>query len=265
MDSIDIVMAQAFWSSKRIRVKSGQKTKLRGSNSPDYLIGGKNKNKLLGGPGSDILDGRGGSDTLTGGRGADYFVISEGDDVVTDFNPNEGDQIVHATHDDIIRFPYSGGTLLTTIQRDIYTIIETVSPSEVSIHSQQRLKPTFKVVFANGKKIKLESANTPFQRSLGMMQREPLPKKRGMMFPLEKIDQASVYMFNCLAPLDIVFLKQGAIVGLSEKTPICKKSDPDLCPLYESPEKVDHWLEFREGTIQRMGLAVGDLVEISPL
>ena len=85
------------------------------------------------------------------------------------------------------------------------------------------------------------------------------------MFPLEKIDQTSVYMFNCLAPLDIVFLKKGAIVGLSEKTPICKKSDPDLCPLYESPEKVDHWLEFREGTIPRMGLALGDLVEISPL
>ena len=127
-------MAQAFWSSKRIRVKSGRKTKLRGSNSPDYLIGGKNNNKLLGGPGSDILDGRGGSDTLTGGRGADYFVISEGDDVVTDFNPNEGDQIVHTTHDDIIRFPYGGGTLLTTIQRNIYTRIKTVSPSEVSIH-----------------------------------------------------------------------------------------------------------------------------------
>ena len=148
-------MAKASWSSKRIRVKSRKKTKLKGSHSSDHLIGGKNNNKLLGGPGSDILDGRGGSDTLTGGRGADYFVISEGDDVVIDFNPNEGDQIVHATHDDIIRFPYSGGTLLTTIQRNIHTRIESVSPSEVFIHSQQRLKPTFKVVLQMGKRSSL--------------------------------------------------------------------------------------------------------------
>ena len=59
---------------------------------------------MLGGPGSDILDGRAGSDTLTGGLGADYFVISEGDDVVTDFYPNEGDRIVHFTYDNIVKF-----------------------------------------------------------------------------------------------------------------------------------------------------------------
>ncbi len=255
-------MAQASWSSKRIRVKSGQKTKLKGRNSPDYLIGSKKNNKLLGGPGSDILDGKDGDDTLTGGLGADYFVISKGDDVITDFNPDEGDQVVHRTHDDVISFPYNGGTLLTTMKRSIYTIIETVSPSEVSLHSQQRLKPTFKVVFENGKKIKLESATTPFQRSLGMMQRESLPKNRGMLFPLEKVDQASVYMYNCLAPLDIVFLKKGTIIDLFEKTPICLESDSDLCKSYQSSEKVDHWLEFRDGTIEKMGLQVGDHLDL---
>lgn len=258
-------MAKASWQSKRKRVKSGQKTKLRGSNSPDYLIGSKNNNKLLGGHGSDILDGKDGDDTLTGGAGADYFIISKGNDVIADFNPNEGDQIVHATHDDIIRFPYNGGTLLTTMQRNIYTTIETVSPSEVSLHSQQRLKPTFKVVFENGKKIKLESATTPFQRSLGMMQRESLPNKRGMIFPLEKDDQASVYMYNCLAPLDIVFLKKGTIIDLFEKTPICLETDSDLCQSYQSSEKVDHWLEFRDGTIEKMGLQEGDHLDLLPI
>ena len=74
-------MAKASWQSKRTRVKSGQKTKLRGSNSPDYLIGSKNNNKLLGGHGSDILDGKDGDDTLTGGAGADYFIISKGNTV----------------------------------------------------------------------------------------------------------------------------------------------------------------------------------------
>ena len=83
-----------------------------------------------------------------------------------------------------------------------------------------------------------------------------------MIFPLEKIVQASVYMFNCLAPLDIIFLKRGVIVGLFETVPICEETDSGSCPLYQSSEKVDHWLEFREGAIQRMGLEVGDFVDI---
>ena len=258
-------MTQAPWTIKRKRLKSGWKLKLNGSNFSDYLIGSSNNNQLLGGPGSDILDGKAGSDTLTGGRGADYFVISEGEDIVTDFNPNEGDRIVHAASNDVVGFSLNGGTLLTTKRQNVYTTIKMVSPGEVFIHSQQRLKPTFEVVFGNGKKIKLESAATPFQRSLGMMQREQLSKRRGMMFPLGKIDQASVYMFNCLVPLDIVFLKKGVVVELFENVPICEEVDSDLCPLYQSSEKVDHWLEFREGTIQRMDLEVGDLVDISPI
>ena len=256
-------MAQASWGIERGRLKSGRKVKLSGSRFSDYLIGNKNNNQLLGGEGSDILDGRGGSDSLTGGRGADYFVISEGNDVVVDFNPNEGDRIVHSTHDDVVRFSLNGGTLLATKRRNINTFVKGISPSEVSVSSQQRLKPTFKVVFENGKKIKLESATTPFQRSIGMMQREPFQPRRGMMFPLGKVRLASVYMFNCLAPLDVVFLKKGGIVDLFEKTPICEEVDSSLCPLYRSSEKVDRWLEFREGTIQRMGLEVGDLVDIS--
>ena len=250
---------------KRKRLKSGRRAKLLGSNFSDYLIGGKNNNQLLGGSGSDILDGRDGSDVMTGGRGSDYFVISNGDDIVTDFNPNEGDQIVHASRDNVVRFSLNGGTLLATKRRNVNTFVKGVSPGKVSIYSQQRLKPTFKVIFGNGEMVKLESAATPFQRSLGMMQREQLPKKRGMIFPLSKTDRVSVYMFNCLAPLDVVFLRNGAIVDLSEKIPICEESESGLCPLYQSSEKVDHWLEFREGTIQRMDLEVGSLVDISPI
>ena len=71
-----------------------------------------------------------------------------------------------------------------------------------------------------------------------------------MIFPLSKADQVSVHMFNCLAPLDVVFLKNGVIVDLYEKISICEEVESGLCPLCQSSEKVDHWLEFREGTIQ---------------
>ncbi len=94
------------------------------------------------------------------------------------------------------------------------------------------------------------------------MQREALPKKRGMMFPQTKAQKKSVYMFNCLAPLDILFLKDGQIIDMSAKTPICASAEPDECALYESSLPIDNWIELRSGSINRLGLSIGDQVDL---
>ena len=199
-------MTQYLWTKERVKLKaSSKRLHLKGSKDHEKIIGNRKSNTLIGGKGDDILNGRGGGDVLTGGPGADFFVISSGEDLITDFNPAEGDQIVHRGSDEIIRFPVKGGTLITTMDRFINTSVSDIKPDEVSLSSQQRLKPTFKAVFESGDTVRLESAESDFQQSLGMMQREALPKKRGMMFPQTKAQKKSVYMFNCLAPLDIFF------------------------------------------------------------
>ena len=68
------------------------------STSSVTLRGGAGQDRLIGGGGSDVLEGGAGVDELTGGRGADKFVlaIGSGNDVITDFNVNDGDQIVIA-------------------------------------------------------------------------------------------------------------------------------------------------------------------------
>ena len=256
-------MSQRFWTKKRVKLKaSSKKLQLNGSKAHEKMIGNRQGNTLIGGKGDDILDGRGGSDVLTGGPGADFFVISSGQDLITDFNPAEGDQIVHRGSDEIIRFPVNGGTLITTMDRFINTSVSDIKPDDVSLSSQQRLKPTFKAVFESGNTVRLESAESDFQQSLGMMQREALPKKRGMMFPQTKAQKKSVYMFNCIAPLDILFLNDGQIIDMSAKTPICASSEPDECPLYESSLPIDNWIELRSGSINRLGLSIGDQVDL---
>ncbi len=67
----------------------------------DTLWGGKGDDLLMGEDGDDVLIGDLGNDTLTGGAGADSYVlnattVTEADfgDVITDFNPAEGDQIL---------------------------------------------------------------------------------------------------------------------------------------------------------------------------
>ena len=262
----DFGMVQNLWTATRSKKKIKSNVfELKGSRADEKLIGNRQDNVLSGGAGSDILDGGAGDDRLTGGPGADFFVISEGRDQITDFNPSEGDQIVHRSNDEILRFPVDGGTLITTMGRSIDTSVAGIQPNEVSLHSQQRLKPSVKAVFPNGRSVRLESAQSDFQQSLGMMQREALSARRGMIFPLSKPMKKSVYMFNCLAPLDLVFVRRSKIVDLISEAPICTSDDPAQCPLFESSRPFDHWIELKAGSIERLGLGVGAPIDLVPL
>jgi Ca2+-binding RTX toxin-like protein len=62
---------------------------LHGREGDDNLLGMNGDDVLLGGDGGDILNGGAGTDTLSGGEGADTFVftVSDGDDIVTDYDP----------------------------------------------------------------------------------------------------------------------------------------------------------------------------------
>lgn len=71
---------------------------LLGGNGADRLIGGHGDDVLVGGRGNDVLAGGAGNDDLIGGQGADRFVVGQGKDVITDFNPAEGDRLVFS-HD----------------------------------------------------------------------------------------------------------------------------------------------------------------------
>ena len=60
----------------------------------DVVDGGKGDDALDGGKGDDVLIGGFGDDTFRGGAGEDLFDLTQGNDVVTDFDPEEGDRIV---------------------------------------------------------------------------------------------------------------------------------------------------------------------------
>ncbi|MCS6878912.1 MAG: type I secretion C-terminal target domain-containing protein [Geminicoccaceae bacterium] len=67
-----------------------------GAGGRDLLIGGSGNDELNGGDGDDVLIGLGGNDRLVGGAGADRFVytaLSDGFDVVVDFNSAQGDRL----------------------------------------------------------------------------------------------------------------------------------------------------------------------------
>jgi len=86
-----------------------------GGAGDDLIRGGQGDDVLTGGDGADWISGDRGSDTMTGGAGADIFhsFSGAGIDVVTDFNPSDGDRVQLDT-----------GTIYTLRQSGADTVVD---------------------------------------------------------------------------------------------------------------------------------------------
>jgi uncharacterized membrane protein (UPF0127 family) len=123
--------------------------------------------------------------------------------------------------------------------------------------------PISAVTILGGEEIFLEVAATPEQQALGLMYRDALPDDRGMVFPMQFPRRVNFWMKNVPVPLDMVFVYDGTIQAIASDVPPCT-ADP--CPTYGPGDQlVDHVIELRAGRAAELGLAVGDVVEITRL
>lgn len=98
----------------------------------------------------------------------------------------------------------------------------------------------------------IELADTPQERSRGLMFRETMASGAGMLFVYETPQPASFWMKNTLIPLDIVFTDRSGTV-----TRIHHRAVPgDLTPI-DGGAEVYAVLEINGGLAERMGLNVG--------
>ena len=106
----------------------------------------------------------------------------------------------------------------------------------------------------------IELAITLEERNTGLMFREKLDPKNGMLFVFDEEEKHPFWMKNTLIPLDIVWINENKeIVFISENIPPCKKSS---CPTIEPTKKAKYVLEINEGISKKIGLIVGDKVKI---
>ena len=110
-----------------------------------------------------------------------------------------------------------------------------------------------------GEIFELEVARTPEQQSLGLMHRTALPDNRGMLFPFSPPRRVGFWMKDVPVGLDMVFLFQDQVQGVTEAPPCT--SEP--CPTYSPGNRlVDNVIELRSGRAAELGLQPGDRVEI---
>lgn len=115
-----------------------------------------------------------------------------------------------------------------------------------------------------GQAVTLEVARTPEEQTLGLGDRDALPWGRGMLFLYEQPALLTFWMKGMRFDIDIVWIRDGRIVGISPFVPH-PRDDPDRPATVRSPELADTVLEVPAGYAQANGWRRGDRVELRGL
>ncbi len=118
-------------------------------------------------------------------------------------------------------------------------------------------------VLPSGARYSLELALTPEDQAQGLMFRENLPDRTGMLFVFPEDAPHHFWMKNTMIPLDMIWMDaSGRVVYVSANTPPCK-ADP--CPTYGPDGKVRLVLEIAGGMAAKEGVAAGTTLKLERL
>lgn len=114
------------------------------------------------------------------------------------------------------------------------------------------------MVLPSGAVYRLELARTAEEQTQGLMYRESLPERTGMLFLFRDAAPHRFWMKNTMMPLDIVWLdRSGRVVYVSANTPPCR-ADP--CPSYGPDTPIATVLEIAGGLAEKEGVTVGSRI-----
>lgn len=110
-----------------------------------------------------------------------------------------------------------------------------------------------------------ELAETPDQRTLGLMERHHLADTAGMLFlyPGQQPATGGFWMFRTRIPLDIAFMDSLGIVQSVQHMVPCETELPQGCPAYPPGVPYRAALEVNAGYLARHRLGVGSEVVLA--
>jgi uncharacterized protein len=121
---------------------------------------------------------------------------------------------------------------------------------------------TGRVTFRQGSEtltLTVEVASTPEQRQRGLMGRAAVPAGTGMLFTYPGAQEWGGYwMKDTLVPLDIAFIRAGAVLEVDHMVP-CHVAD---CPITVPKGPFDAVVEAPAGTFVAAGIRAGAVVRM---
>jgi uncharacterized protein len=120
-----------------------------------------------------------------------------------------------------------------------------------------------RVTMPSGAVYRLELARTPEEQQQGLMFRESLPERAGMLFLFSEGSAHQFWMKNTMIPLDMIWLdRDGKVLFISADTPPCK-ADP--CPSFGPTTPATNVLEIAGGMAKKEKIEVGSVLKFVDL
>ena len=111
----------------------------------------------------------------------------------------------------------------------------------------------------DGVELRLEVADSPQERAVGLMRRASVPPGTGMVFLYDSPVDVRFYMYDVDVPLRAVFVNEGTVVS-SVVMPPCELPDPAACPTYGADGPFDTVVETAPETLP--DVQPGDVLEL---
>lgn len=103
--------------------------------------------------------------------------------------------------------------------------------------------------------LEVEIASNPENRRQGLMHRDSLPSRSGMLFLFPEVSTPVFWMKDTPLSLDLIYIDSlGKIVGIHEK------AAPNTETKISTPSPIKAVLEISGGEAQKLGILVGDKV-----
>ena len=110
-------------------------------------------------------------------------------------------------------------------------------------------------------RIRVLVADTPSERAAGLSGYARLPDDAGMLFALPEPQQPSFWMKGMLFAIDIIWIRDGAVVQIHASVPPPPPDTPeDQLPRYRPDEPITHVLELTAGSAERLGITIGSRI-----
>jgi uncharacterized membrane protein (UPF0127 family) len=109
------------------------------------------------------------------------------------------------------------------------------------------------------KTVSVELARTESEMARGLSGRDFLPRDKGMLFLLPTPAKPVFWMKDMFFPLDMVWIRDGHVVGVDENLSVENVPDDKLTE-YSPPSDVDSVLEVNAGVAKDLGITVGSSV-----
>ena len=108
-------------------------------------------------------------------------------------------------------------------------------------------------ILVDGEVFNVEMAISPEERSRGWMFRTEMANDAGMLFDFGGARNISMWMKNTFVSLDMLFADENYKIIFIKENAIPLSED-----IISSPEKIRYVLEVPAGTVQRLGIEIGD-------